>query len=332
MGSAPKISVMMAVRNGEKFLQEALDSVLTQEGVDFEFVAVDDGSTDGTVAILEACRDPRLRIVRNTNHGLVNALNLGFASVRGDYIARMDSDDVCLPGRLAKQSALLDANPDVDMVHASARIIDDSGKGSRIIMATPGTQDDYRAVLTDEVPGKPIINPTVMIRRSSLAQTGGYRDSPSCEDHEFWLRVLDSWKFMAIPEVLLLYRQHLGGISRVNSREQATSHVMNCVAYRIRRETGIDLFDEDPATYHALRTQLGLRADAIMPTIVAVHALRRHVKLRRWGQAWHSLVTVVRNKGLPLLRDQGVRSELQRLQREAMAEYKAVLARAAKQG
>lgn len=320
--SAPKVSVMMAVRNGEPFLKEAVGSVLSQDGVDFEFVVVDDGSTDRSLEILEAWPDHRLRIVRNPEHGLVNALNLGLASVRGEYIARMDADDVCLPGRLARQMEVLDANPQIDMTHASAMIIDEAGQGTRVIAATPGSQDHYRAVLLDERRGKPIINPTVMIRRAALAGVGGYRDSPSCEDHEFWLRVVDRWTFRAMPEVLLLYRQHLGGISRVRSREQATSHVMNCVVYRIRQESGIDLFDADPRACIALRRRLEQRADQVLPAIVAAHALRRYVRQKRWGEAWRSLADIVRAGGLHLLREQGVRAALLRLQHEAVAQYR----------
>ena len=122
--SAPAISVLMAAYNGSAWLPETLASLDAQTFVDFEVIVVDDGSTDDTLAFLEAWPDPRVRVVAaETNRGPVEARNRAFALARGRYIAALDQDDICLPERFARQIAYLEAHPEVVLVGTAARTL-----------------------------------------------------------------------------------------------------------------------------------------------------------------------------------------------------------------
>lgn len=318
---APKVSILMAVRDGLPYVREAVQSMLGQQGVEFEFVIVDDKSTDGTREYLEGLGDPRIVIVSHTGQGLVSALNQGIAALRGDYVARMDSDDVSLPGRLAKQAAMLDADPELDLVHASARVIDGNGDGRYLLPAKVMPRAGYRELLLGEKQGKPIINPTVMMRRSSLLKAGGYRDSVSCEDHEFWLRVVEDWKMQAIPEVMVLYRQHNLGISRTRTAEQAISHITNCVAYRYRMASGIDLYDDDPARYAWLRRTIGKYAAPQIDAMVHAKTARRHLRQGAWAKGLRALASLLRTGRLTMLSNRLQLGAFHKVEAEVLEHY-----------
>jgi glycosyltransferase involved in cell wall biosynthesis len=317
--ASPKVSVLLPVRDGEPYFAEALESILAQQGVDFEIVVIDDGSSDGTTERLSACKDPRLIVIRREGDGLVAALNCALAAARGDYIARMDADDVTLPGRLFRQAEFLDANPAVAMVHCSVRIIDAAGNGSYQLAAKPCSAAQRLAILLDECPGAPIIHPSVMMRRAALVEAGGYRNSPACEDHELWLRVVDKWQISALPEVLLHYRQHAGGISRERMVEQSISHITNACAYRYRQATKIDLIDQDPARYASLRALVSARAGPILELMMLAKTARRQLRQGFWGEARASLVRLTRLNGLAMLSNKMIRQRILALQLDVLA-------------
>ena len=311
---APKVSVLLPVRNGEPYFAAALDSILSQEGVDFEAIVVDDGSTDGTTALLAACPDPRLRVIRREGGGLVAALNAALAEARGEYCARMDADDIALPGRLATQAAALDANGDAVLVHGAVEVIDEADNLIGSIAAPQVDQAMRRAILLSEAAGPPIIHPSVMMRRSALIEAGGYRESPSCEDHDLWLRLVGRGRFIALAKPLLRYRQHAQGISRQRMTEQALSNLTNCVAARWRDETGIDLIADDPQGWVALRQQAGELAAGYLDGFETARRLR--MALRR-GQIVPSLRagwSLLCNGRVWLLSGQQVRLGSHRLQ------------------
>ena len=127
--TAPKVSVVMSVYNGERYLREAVESILNQTFIDFEFVIIDDGSTDDTLGILERYTDPRIRLVKNgRNIGLTESLNRGIRLARGKYVARQDADDISLPERLSSQLLFLDKHRGIGLVGTSFDIIDSSGR------------------------------------------------------------------------------------------------------------------------------------------------------------------------------------------------------------
>lgn len=317
--AAPLVSVLLPVRNGEPYFALALDSILAQQGVDFEVVVVDDGSSDGTAARLAACRDPRLRVLRREGGGLVAALNAALAAARGTYVARMDADDIALPGRLARQAALLDARPEVVMVHGSVDVIDQHGRRIGEVLAHEGSAAERRAELLWERDGFPIIHPSVMLRRTALAALGDYRDSPCAEDHELWLRLLDcGGAFAACADKVLLYRQHPGGISRQRAVEQGISNLVNCVCARWREQGRGDLYAEAPARYAALRQEAQIRAGRPLELVALARAAR--VALRagqplRAARQWLQLLRA----GRPLLvRKAAIRRAYQCLQADLL--------------
>lgn len=322
MNSAvPKVSVLLPVRDGEPFFAEALDSILFQSGVNFEVVVVDDGSSDGTSERLLACDDPRLVVIRREGEGLVAALNCALAAARGEFVARMDADDIALAGRLALQAEFLDTNPAVNMVHSSVLIIDEAGRGSRQLAALPYSAEQRRAILLDESAGAPIIHPSVMMRRAALLAVGGYRNSPSCEDHELWLRVVDQWQIAGLPEVLLHYRQHARGISRTRTKEQAISNLTNCIAYRFRGATDLDLYAQAPKRYQALRALVEKRAGKMLEAASLAKSARRDFRQGRWGNAVASVIQLANQRDLFLLSNRVLRNRILALQLDLLTDF-----------
>lgn len=215
----------MPVYNGERYLREAVESILGQTWSDFEFLVVDDGSTDASAAIVESYADERIRLVRNgRNLGLIAALNKGLETARGRYVARMDADDVSLPRRLERQVAYMERNPEVCVAGSYCRVIDETGRSIRTFVPEPrGFLLSFRM----HVEGlTPVYHPTVMFRTGPIREQGGYSpDFPHAEDGALWFRLNAAGRsFANIPEVLVLYRSHGGQITQTRSDEQIHSH------------------------------------------------------------------------------------------------------------
>lgn len=205
--SPPAISVAMSVYNNAPFLRAAIDSILAQTFGDFEFLIVDDGSTDGSGAIIDACAaaDPRVRAIHQENRGLVASLNRMIEEARAPLIARMDGDDICMPERFARQVAFLDENPDFGVVGAWATSIDEQGRNCDDGgLDQPTTWDGFR----DALWGKPLMcHPAATLRTDVLRRVGGYRALyRHCEDYDLWLRLAEVTKLCSLPERLILYR------------------------------------------------------------------------------------------------------------------------------
>lgn len=207
------VSVVMSVFNGEAFLAEALESVLDQTFLDFEFLVVDDGSRDGTAEILRtfADRDRRIRILDQDNRGLAVSLSRGVSEACGRYVARMDADDICLPDRFARQVAFLDRHPAVGVVGGAVQQIDSDGKPQDVIIM-PTESDVIRGQLARR---SPIAHPTAMIRRDLLAEVGAYRSAfRYAQDYDLWLRIGERAEIANLPDIVLRYRVHDGNVSR----------------------------------------------------------------------------------------------------------------------
>lgn len=209
----PAISVVMSVYNGEKFLAEAVDSVLNQTFTDFEFIIIDDGSTDQTAQILSdyATRDSRIRIISQENRGRAESLNRGIELARGDLIARMDADDVCLPHRLQDQLEYMNGRPKLGLLGSHVDLITPGSRNLGPWFALPTTDGDIRRGLAD---GCPLIHPTVMMRRDVIMSAGGYRKLLlDADDYDMFLRVSELTQMANLPQALLLYRIHAGQVS-----------------------------------------------------------------------------------------------------------------------
>lgn len=221
----------MSVYNGERYLNEAVRSILGQTCEDFEFLIVDDGSTDKSMAILELLRreDRRIHVFHQENAGPAAARNLGFRQARGEYVAVMDADDVADPTRLEKQAVYLDAHPECLAVGCRLRFIDPDGELIAEEQERATAHEEIERVMFRGLGGIP--NPGAMIRRSILQELNGYReDFPSSEDLDLWLRIGERGKLANLPEILLSYRLH------PNSLGTRKHGILNEMAERAVRE------------------------------------------------------------------------------------------------
>lgn len=217
--ASPGLSVLLSVYNGEKYLREALDTLLAQTFGDFELVAVDDASTDATPAILSeyADEDPRIRIITNAkNLGLVNALNVGLAECRAPLVARADADDIYHPERLAKQVAFMEQHEDVGVLSCWFRRVSEDGTMRRV--ARPPTEDHF--IRIRQLFMSSILHPGVMFRADVVRSVGGYdADYRDVEDSDLWARLRPHTRFAVLPKILVDYRVHSSSI--MQTRDEA---------------------------------------------------------------------------------------------------------------
>lgn len=207
----PRISVVMSVYNGERFLRHAVDSILAQTFRDFEFIVVDDGSTDGTAEILMGYTDPRLHVVRQENIGLIGSLNRAVDIASGKYIARMDSDDISLPRRLELQLEWLDNNPRLAVLGTQVKEIDEAGDTIRRHYYPRGSDAIEQALFRGATA---LCHGTVLFRRACFEMVGGYRQPfEHAEDYDLWLRLIERYDMENLAEILYRKRLNLDGVS-----------------------------------------------------------------------------------------------------------------------
>jgi glycosyltransferase involved in cell wall biosynthesis len=205
MPQAPLISVLMSVYNGLPYLTEAVDSVLSQTFTDFEFIIIDDESSDGSLEILEkyAVKDARIKLIKNPERlGLGINLKNGVVAARGTWIARMDADDISVPERLAKQLEYVTANPKTDILGSYAMDIDPNGNEIGLRRCPTTHADIVKYIWTC-----PIIHPTVFMKKESLLRAGSYGNEKRRQDYALWFKCASkSLQFANLPEPLLKYR------------------------------------------------------------------------------------------------------------------------------
>ncbi len=218
---SPRVTVLLAVHDGEPYVRESVASVLDQTFQDFEFVIVDDASTDRTVELVESFRDPRIRLLRNErNLGQVPSLNRGLREARGEYVARIDHDDWCRPRRLERQVAVLDAQPDVALVGTWMDLVDEGG---RPIARLRSTIADFPEFLFHTLIMRVLVShPSAMYRREPVLRLGGYDESTGpAEDKDLWRRLaLERWDARIVPEPLVVYRLHDAQLSQTRAAYQ----------------------------------------------------------------------------------------------------------------
>lgn len=197
----PKVSVVTTVYNGERYFDRAIPGILAQTFDDFEFILVDDGSTDTSLDQLRelAGRDPRVRVFSPGRMGPAAAYNYGVAQARGEYIARQDFDDRSYPDRLRLQVALLDARPDVGMVGGHYVLVDER-RSERYVRMPP---TEHPAILSAMAKYIPIAHTIATFRRRAWVEAGGYPAVNNLIDLRFYLRVGKlGWRFANVPEVV----------------------------------------------------------------------------------------------------------------------------------
>ena len=232
--NAPRITVAMSVYNNEAFLAQAIESILAQSFGDFEYLIVNDGSTDGSPAIIDgfAARDPRIRAIHQENRGLVASLNRMIEEARAPLIARMDGDDIALPLRFERQVAFLDAYPDYGVVGVNTHDIDENGIIHRAFDFHPLDHDSFVAALPD---GPPLCHSSVTMRREAVRALGGYRKAyRHCEDYDLWLRLAAHTRLCSLPDRLFHYRRSGGQVSVRHIVAQQTGAAIAWAAYRER--------------------------------------------------------------------------------------------------
>lgn len=221
ISGSPIITVLMSVYNGQKYLVDAVNSILNQTFTHFEFLIIDDGSTDKTWQILQeyATRDPRIVLIQNDyNLGLAKSLNKGLAMAKGEYIARMDADDISLPNRLGAQASFLDTHPDVGVVGAFVQMNDEDGRCMEV-WRFPTMHGPLVWALCFTTP---LVHPSVLFRKKIVEHIGGYNERLLAnQDRDLWQRLSASTHFANIPTVYLLYKWHKDNISNLHAKIQA---------------------------------------------------------------------------------------------------------------
>lgn len=261
----PKVSVIMPVYNNAPYVQEAISSILNQTYTDFEFIIIDDGSTDGSDHLISLVEDPRVRkIFHPQNYGLVASLNEGLSLATGEYVARMDSDDLSTPDRLGVQVTFMDEHPSIEL--CASAFTYSIGMRPKV---NPVEHEEIRTWLLFHCC---ICHPTVVMRNSMIHRLGVQYDSnyPHAEDYELWNRLAPHIKMANIPMNLLYYRMHTGQVSHVHKAIQDDS------ARRVRQRQ-----------FSQLGLQLSHEEDRIMQELMyfQINAADQHQYARAFGFA-----------------------------------------------
>lgn len=283
----PKVTVLMPVHNGLPYLERAVESILRQTHAEFELLVIDDASTDESGAVLSAMRDPRIRLVRHErNMDLVATLNEGLDLAQGEYVARMDQDDISLPERLEKQVAFLERHGDVGIVAAGARLIDGSDRPGAVLPLLAG----HDLLRWSFCFGCPIAHAGVMMRRSLILELGAYREEAfRCEDYDLWTRAAGKTRLAMIPEVLLHLRRHASSMTRIwpednvrNALRVASAHIQTILGEEpppgVLRTLWLQEV-RDPADATAAANWVGRLCDAMLSDPSLAFVERRGIRL-----------------------------------------------------
>jgi len=206
----PKISVLMSVYNGEKYLRELVESILNQTYKNFEFIIINDGSTDNTLNILKGYNDSRIKIYSQENIGLTKSLNKAIRLSKGKYIARVDVDDIATPRRLEKQIDFLNSNPEIGLVGSFGIKIDKVGQTIQKIILPVFDKKIRKELIKANV----FIHGSVMVRKEIFEKVGYYNEIfKYAQDYELWGRIAQIYKLHNLPEVLLIRRETKDSLS-----------------------------------------------------------------------------------------------------------------------
>jgi glycosyltransferase involved in cell wall biosynthesis len=225
------ISVVMPVYNAGAHVAAAVRSILQQTCADFQFIIINDGSTDDTSRIIRSFSDRRIRLVERENRGFAYSLNQGIALARGKYIARMDGDDIAYPDRLERQYAFMQTHTGVDILGGQADIIDAVGEltGQLQCPSAPGNIARCLPYLC------PLCHPTYFVKKDVYVALNGYRDLPPVEDYDFLLRAAENKFCMEnLPVKVLQYRKTSSGMTADNLRRTLYRTAMVQKMYRLR--------------------------------------------------------------------------------------------------
>lgn len=234
--SGPAVSVLMAAHNEERYIQEAIRSVLSQSFPDFELILIDDASTDGTAEKIAAFSDQRIKVIRNaTCLGLTQSLIVGMAMAKGSLIARLDADDVSAPQRFDQQVTAFRKNPALGLLGSQATCIDPAGIpcGSRYVPSSD-LAIRWRSLLDT-----PFIHPSVMFRSDIYARAGGYNpEFHTAQDYDLWRRILPLCQVGNLTSKLISYRLCPEAVTQTKRQQQLDNH--DRISARILSDNGLD--------------------------------------------------------------------------------------------
>jgi glycosyltransferase involved in cell wall biosynthesis len=247
---SPEASVVMPVYNAERYVADAVESILSQTFRDFEFLVFDDGSTDRSLEILRqyAGRDERIRLFAESHQGHVPWLNEGIRQARGEVIARMDADDISFPQRLGRQVEYLHRHPDCVAIGCDTLMIDPDGDP----LGTVRHDVEHESIEADLLRGGHgvIAHPTCVMRRSALLAIGGYREEfEPIEDFDLWLRLAELGRLANLPEALFGYRVHYMNVTHTQVDRQR-KHADRIIA-EARRRRGLQPLPDSIWSYSA---------------------------------------------------------------------------------
>jgi len=234
----PTVSVLLPVYNGASYLDAAIESILSQTFRDFEFLIIDDGSTDESSSILKRYTDPRIRSVHQANRGLAGTLNIGIEMAKGTWIARQDQDDVSHPERLARQLSYFHANPSCVLLGTAAEILEGDRRSGRFHRhPTDANRLRYELLFNN-----PFVHSSVMFPRAVVREIGGYstdRARQPPEDYELWSRLSRQGQVANLAEPLLIYREVQGSMSRLGP-SPFRDHLVRISAENIAMAAGVN--------------------------------------------------------------------------------------------
>jgi glycosyltransferase involved in cell wall biosynthesis len=200
----------MTVWNGEKLIRDSIDSIVSQTFTDLELIIVDDGSTDGTSAVIESYGDPRIRLLRRPHQGIVSSANFGISQARGKYIARLDADDLSLPERLEYQVAAICRKPETVLCYTDIEVFGNVFGLGRL----PWFPTDGGLIAVKMCFGCPLTHSSVLYRKDAFERVGGYlQTTPVAEDYSLYSRLLREGPFIGVARKLVKYRREISSAS-----------------------------------------------------------------------------------------------------------------------
>lgn len=237
------VSVVMCCFNEQRYIKEAIDSVLSQTFKDFEFIIWNDGSTDKTEEIIKSYKDARIRYFFHENTGLGEALKLACQQVKGEYIARIDADDICMPERFEKQVAYLEAHPDCVLCSSAYYYINELGNitGRRF----PAT---WNFIIKRQL--NSIAHPATMFRTASYLKAGGYIPLRSKQDKIMWSKFMALGKFANLQDPLIKYRMLPSSITRSFPSDSEYAKIIGILRDKMCNDAKVA--DEDVMLYNAV--------------------------------------------------------------------------------
>ncbi len=239
MTASPQVSVVMSVYNGAESLRDSVESVLSQEGVDFEFIIVNDGSTDASASVLDdfAAADARIRLLHQANQGLTRALINGCALARGKYIARQDCGDRSLPGRLRAQFEIMQSRPEAALVSCGTRFVGPHLEPLYDVALMEAEADAGLQTLELTRLRGPAHHGSTLFRRDLYERVGGYREQfYFAQDLDLWTRMVEHGRHVAMPELLYQATFALGSISSLQRQRQIECATLILESARLRRD------------------------------------------------------------------------------------------------